>query len=78
MDRDTFLLSDKIKQIDSFFIKDGWATIYESHRPDINDQTLIYCCLVDSKRIKSYKLYSDWVIRNGSEGKPSIIESFNN
>lgn len=78
MDRDTFLLSDKIKQIDSFFIKDGWATIYESNHPDISDQTLIYCCLVDSKRIKSYKLDSDWVVHNGSEGKSSIFSSYKN
>lgn len=78
MDRETFLLTDRIKQIESFFIKDGWATIYESSAPDNNDQALIYCCLVDSKRIGAYKLDSNWVIQNGSEGKPSIIESYKN
>lgn len=72
MDKETFLLADKITQIKSSFIKDGWATIYESYHPDNNDQGLIYCCIVDSKRIKSYKLDSDWVIQNGSEGKPTI------
>ena len=30
MDKATFLLSDKIKRIESSFIKDGWITIYEN------------------------------------------------
>jgi len=72
MDKKTFLLVDRIKQIESSFIKDGWATIYESYNPDNNDQALIYCCIVDSRRIKTYKLDRDWVIQNGSEGKPTI------
>gem|GEM_PF-6941312 len=29
MDRDTFLLSDKRKLIETSFIKNGWVTIYE-------------------------------------------------
>ncbi len=78
MDKDTFLLADKVKLIESSFIKDGWVTVYESFHPDNDDQTLIYCCLVDSKRIKAYKLDRDWVIQNGSEGKPSIWETYKN
>lgn len=78
MDKDKFLLVDRIKQIELSFIKDGWATIYDNFDPNEDDETLIYCCIVDSKRIESYKLNSDWVIHNGSEGKPSIIESFKN
>ncbi|MFH2030382.1 MAG: hypothetical protein ABIJ40_07090 [Bacteroidota bacterium] len=78
MDRDTFLFGDKIKQIESSFVKDGWATIYENQHSDNSDQTLIYCCIVDSKRIKSYKLNCDWVIQPGSEGKPTISETFIN
>lgn len=40
-----------------------------------NNETLIYCCIVNSKKIKSYKLDSNWVIQPGSEGKPAIIQS---
>ncbi len=72
MDRETFLLSDKIKLIETSFVKNGWVTIYESFNPDNNDSALIYCCLVDSKKIKKYKQDTDWVIQNGSEGKPTI------
>ena len=78
MNRETFLLTDRVKLIESCFIKDGWATIYESFHPNDYDQTLIYCCIVDSKRIKAYKLNRDWGIQNGSEGKPSIFESYKN
>ena len=74
-DRDTFLLTDRIKIIKSSFIKDGWVTIYESSS-DPNYQALVYCCLVDAQRIESYRLDSDWVIRNGSEGKPAVIQSY--
>jgi hypothetical protein len=76
MDKGTFLLLDRIKQIESSFTKDGWLTIYDSHDSSENDQTLIYCCLVDSIRIKKYKLDRNWVIRFGSEGKPSVFESY--
>lgn len=74
MDKETFLLADKIKLIETSFIKDGWATIYESYNPDNNDQTLIYCCIVDSERIKSYKLDTDWVVQPSSEGKPAVYD----
>ncbi|MBD0350793.1 MAG: hypothetical protein ICV65_06540, partial [Flavisolibacter sp.] len=78
MDKDTFLLRDRIKQIESSFIKDGWVTIYDGYDSNKDDQTLIFCCLVDSVRIKKYRLDSDWVIQIGSEGKPSIFESYKN
>lgn len=77
MDKDYFLLCDRIKQIEESFIKDGWVTIYDSYDASEDDETLIFCCLVDSKRIKKYKLDTDWIIQNGSEGKPTIT-SFNN
>lgn len=72
MDRETFLLSDKIELIKTTFIKNGWVTVYESYRPEIKDQTLIYCCLVNSKRIKAYRQDTNWVIQYGHEGKPII------
>jgi len=73
MDRQKFLLADKILQIESSFIKDGWVTIYENTHTDNNDQGLVYCCTVSPKRIKSYMLNSDWVIQNGYEGKPTVL-----
>ncbi len=72
MDRETFLLSDKIKLIETSFIKEGWVTAYDSYQPNIDDQNLVYCCLVDSERIEKYRLDTDWVIQYGSEGKPTI------
>lgn len=75
-DRDTFLFKDRIKQIESFFIKDGWVTIYDNNNIDNIDETLIYCCIVDSKKIKTYKFDSNWEIHPGSEGKPSVVGTF--
>lgn len=72
MDKETFLLKDKIKLIESSFIKDGWLTIYENSHLDNNDQTLIYCCIVDSERINSYRLDNDWVVQPSYEGKPAV------
>ena len=78
MNKEIFVLNDRIKQIESSFIKDGWVTIYDGYNNSDYDQTLIYCCIVDSKRIKKYKLDRDWVIRIGSEGKPAIFETYKN
>ena len=72
MGRETFLLSDKIKLIEASFIKEGWATVYESYQPNIDDQNLVYCCLVDSERVEKYRQDTNWVIQYGSEGKPTI------
>lgn len=72
MDKEVFLLTDKIKLIQSSFIKDGWVTIYENSPPGNDDQSLIYCCIVDSERIKTYRRDSDWVIHPSSEGKPAV------
>ena len=60
MDRDTFLFIDRIKQIESSFIKDSWITIYENDHSDGNNETLIYCCIVESQRIKPYRLDTRW------------------
>ena len=74
MDKDTFLFKEEINQIEASFIKDGWIIIYENEHTDEN-QRLIYCCLVDSKRIKEYKKNREWEIYPCREGKPSIIST---
>lgn len=72
MDTEYFLLKDKLKEIESNFLKDGWLTIYYSNYKDDNDQALIYCCLVDSKRLNAYLENSNWIIEPGREGKPTV------
>ncbi len=69
---ESFLLKDKLNLIESSFTDEGWLTIYESAKSGIEDQSLVYCCLVDSKRIITYRKDNDWVIQYGSEGKPTI------
>lgn len=71
MDKEYFLIQDRLKQLETTFIKDGWITIYESTKDD-----LVYCCLVHDSKIDEYKSQTDWVIRPYYEGKPSIITSF--
>ena len=68
MDKDYFLIQDRLKQLETTFIKDGWITVYESTEDD-----LIYCCLVHNTKINEYKLKTDWVIRPYSEGKPAVF-----
>lgn len=68
MEIDNFLLKDRIQQIETTFIKDGWLTIYESTIDD-----LIYCCLVHNSKINDYNSSTDWVIRPYSEGKPAVF-----
>lgn len=73
MDNDYFLLKDRIKQIESSFIKDGWLTIYETNEGSNIDQCLIFCSIVHPKKMKTYQNDTDWIIQPGSEGKPCII-----
>lgn len=68
MDLDYFLIKERIKQMETTFMKDGWLTIYESSEDD-----LIYCCLVHNSKIDEYKSKRDWVIRPYYEGKPAVF-----
>jgi hypothetical protein len=68
MQLDYFLIKERIKQLETSFIKDGWLTIYESSEDD-----LIYCCLVHNSKIDEYKTKTDWVIRPYYEGKPAVF-----
>ncbi len=68
MELDYFLIKERIKQLETTFIKDGWLTIYESSEDDT-----IYCCLVHNSKIEEYKSNTDWVIRPYYEGKPAVF-----
>ena len=46
MEKDYFLLKDKIEEIESKFSKNGWLKIYEDATKSIDDQSTIYCCLI--------------------------------
>jgi hypothetical protein len=78
MEPDYFNFKDRIKEIETSFVKDGWVTVYENSESSNQNQYMIFCCLVTEQRIKSYKESTDWIIDPGSEGKPSIIGSFKN
>ena len=62
MEKDYFLLKDRVNLIEASFLKDGWLTIYELGGGDHADQCLIFCCLVSSKRMVSYKEDRNWVM----------------
>jgi hypothetical protein len=68
MELDYFLIKERIKQLETTFIKDGWLTIYESSEDD-----LIYCCLVHTSKLEEYKSNTDWVIRPYYEGKTAVF-----
>lgn len=78
MDKETFLLADRIKQIKSSFIENGWVTIYESVQVENETNILIYCALVNKKRIKEYRNNREWKIFPTSEGKPCISSTLKN
>lgn len=73
MDKDEFLLKDKIKEIEKSFIDSGWVTICKN-----DSYQTIFCCLVDSEKINSYRRSIDWVINPTEEGKASVILSYTN
>lgn len=72
MKENYFSLENKIKEINTKFIKDGWVKVYESSFKSTNDSSLVYCCLVEqNKRFEITEDYN-WPISMGYEGKPSI------
>lgn len=70
MELDYFLIKERIKQLETTFIKDGWLTIYESSEDDI-----IYCCLVHNSKIDEYKSNIDWEISLYYRGNPAVWDS---
>lgn len=72
MEKEYFLLADKIKEIENRFIHNGWLLAYESSSKSENDQSGIYCCLIDQKLREVYNVNHSWPLTIGSEGKPSV------
>jgi hypothetical protein len=77
MTTDKFLFNDIIAMIDTKFIEKGWIKIYESTNEE-DDESLIYCCIVSSRKLNGYLQNNDWNIHLGREGKPSVYTSFKN
>ena len=73
MEKDDFLLKDKVKQIESnFLIKNGWLKIYEYDSKGCDDSSDIYCCLISNDKVEKYSKDYSWPLCRGSEGKPSV------
>lgn len=73
MTTEQFLLKDRVKEIESNFLKNGWLTVYSSNpEPLDKDQRLVFCCLVEQAQVSDYLQDSDWVVEPGSEGKPAV------
>lgn len=73
MQKEYFLLEDKIDEIKSkFLIKNGWLKIYECNTKSDDDSSGIYCCLVSNNHIDRYNQNYNWPLTQGSEGKPSV------
>jgi len=77
MTTDKFLFTDIIETIGTKFIEKGWIKIYDSTNEE-EDESLIYCCIVSSRKLKEYLKDNDWKIHLGSEGKPSVYSTFKN
>lgn len=73
MQKDYFLLTDKIAEIESRFTSpDGWLKIFGNDTIDYKDSAGIFCYLIsEEKRQVEGEQYS-WSIQKGSEGKPSV------
>jgi len=73
MQKEYFLLTDKIAEIDSKFTsRDGWLKIYGSDTIDYKDSAGVFCYLIsENKRQIEGEQYS-WSIRKGSEGRPTV------
>jgi hypothetical protein len=73
MEKDYFLLEDKIKEIESkFLIKNGWLKIYENGSKTLDDTACIYCCLISNDKVDKHSKDYRWPLSMGREGKPSI------
>lgn len=74
MTKDDFFMENRINEIQTNFIKDGWLKIYESKNNESEISDGIYCCLANSSCIEKYKKNYDWPMYIGEEGKPTIYE----
>ena len=73
MDKNYFLLEDKIKEIDAnFLIKNGWLKIYEDDSENRDDFAKIYCSLISNDKVSKYSEDENWPFEMGEEGKPAV------
>ncbi len=73
MEKEYFLLEDKVKEIQSqFILKNGWLKIYESSSRSLDDTSGIYCCLISNKYLDEYNQNHSWPLSLGREGKPAV------
>jgi hypothetical protein len=72
MKKEDFLFDDKINEIKSRFIKNGWIKVYESSSKNFNDTGLIYCCLIKQSFRQQFLENHSWPFTMGCEGKPAI------
>jgi hypothetical protein len=71
MEKKQFELFDQVALIKTRFIKDGWATVYQSNKAEVDTQ--IYCNIVHDEYLTKYLDHPNWMIEPGREGRPSII-----
>lgn len=76
MEKEYFLLKDKIKEIESKFVSNGWINIYESSSFDFDDSILLYPCLVTNEYLSNNPDSYNWPMHFGCEGKPTIYGDF--
>lgn len=76
MEEDYFLLKDKIKEIESRFVKNGWINVYESSSIDFDDSSVLYPCLVTQEYLSNNPDSYSWPMRIGCEGKPTIYGDY--
>jgi hypothetical protein len=76
MKKEYFLLDDKIKEIESKFTQSGWVKIYENTSINVNDQTGIYCCLIDQKIKRQSEDSYSWPLMMGYEGRPTVYGDY--
>ncbi len=72
MNKEYFLLKDKIKEIESNFTKNGFIKVYNNFSKSLDKRCGIYCCLIDKNQKETYDKDDSWPFSMGYEGKPVI------
>ena len=70
MEKNNFLLGNKIMDIERSFKNSGWLTIFDSNDDDDEIRSRIYCCLIDNELKQDYIHEHNPPIWMGREGKP--------
>lgn len=73
MELETFLLKDKIKEIEKGFkLNNGWIKIYNKNYLKDEESYGIYCSLIKNNFINNYRYQYNWPINYGYEGKSNV------